>query len=133
MKKAINILLVLVICLSMAVTAFATDDGFVSSPGEDGTPCDHSQTSLQGKKDPTCTASGHTGKLVCDICGEVLDEGSELPPLGHKFNEDGICTVCGASNVPKTGDESNMILWIGLMAMSAAALVTVTGIRRKEA
>lgn len=133
MKKAINILLVLVICLSMAVTAFATDDGFVSSPGEDGTPCDHAETELKDKKNPTCTAAGHTGILVCCLCGEVLDEGSVIPALGHKFGEDGLCTVCGVSNVPKTGDTSNMLLWIGLMVVSAVALVTVTGIRRKEA
>ena len=133
MRKVINILLVLVLCLSLAVTAFATDDEFVISPGEDGTPCDHAETELKDKKNPTCTAAGHTGVLMCCLCGEVLDEGSEIPALGHKFNEDGICTVCGVSDVPKTGDASNMILWVGLMAMSAAALVAVTGIRRKEA
>ena len=132
MKKVINIILVLVICLSLAVTAFATDDGFVSSPGEDGTPCDHAETELKDKKNPTCTTAGHTGVLMCCLCGEVLEEGSEIPALGHKFNDEGICSVCGVSNVPKTGDSSNMILWVGLMAMSAAALVTVTSIRRKE-
>ena len=44
MRKVINILLVLVICMSMTLTAFATGDDFVGSPGESGTPCDHKNT-----------------------------------------------------------------------------------------
>ena len=130
MRKVISILLVLVICLSMAVTAFANDD-FVKSPGESGTPCEHKQTNVTGKKDPTCTTAGHTGKTVCSECGEVLNEGSAIPALGHKFNAEGVCTVCGANDVPKTGDNSNMFLWVSMMVVSAVALASVVGLRRK--
>lgn len=132
MRKVISILLALVLCLALATTAFATDDGFVSSPGESGTPCDHNNTSVSGKTAATCTKPGHTGATVCDDCGEVLDKGSEVPATGHKF-VDGVCTVCGAKDVPKTGDNNNMVLWIALMAVSATALVAVNGIRRKQA
>ena len=133
MRKVINILLVLVICMSMALTAFATDDKFVGSPGESGTPCDHTETCVVGKKNPTCTEDGHTGVTKCCDCGEVIDEGSKIPALGHKFDDDGVCTVCGSKNVPKTGDNSNLMLWIGLMVVSSVALFAIVGIRRKKA
>ena len=133
MKKVISILLVLVICLSLTVTAYATNDGFVSSPGEDGTPCMHGQTVLSGAIAASCTGAGYTGDLVCSVCGEVIEKGTVIPALAHTFNEDGVCTVCGAKDVPKTGDSSNMILWAGLMLVSAAAIVTVVSVRRKKA
>ena len=133
MKKLISILLVLVICLTMATTAYATDDGFVSSPGEDGTPCKHGQTYLSGAIAPSCSAAGYTGDLICSLCGEVIEKGTVIPALPHSFNDDGVCTVCGASNVPKTGDNSNMMLWVGLMMASAVAIVTISSVRRKKA
>lgn len=195
MRRVITILMVLALCLSMAVTTFAHGDGFVSSPGEGGTPCDHSRTYRKGEKDPTCTTAGFTGKLICKDCGEVLDEGHKtpaaghkydengvcaecgdkggeckhkhtflkgekaptcttagstgkvvcknchkvldkghkIPALGHKFDENGVCTVCGAADVPKTADNSNVFLWTSLMAFAAVALVAVNGYRRKRA
>ena len=132
MRKVISILLVLAVCLSMAVTCFANGD-FVKSPGEDGTPCDHEHTKVVGKKDPTCTEPGYTGDIVCEDCGEVIEKGEYIPAGGHQFNEDGICEICGASDVPKTGDTSNVILWAILMVVSAAALVVIVSKRRKAA
>ena len=128
MKKLICVLLALVICLSMAVTAFAAD-GFVSSPGE----CDHDKTSLKNQKDATCTEDGYTGDHVCDKCGTVVEEGEPIPATGHKFDKNGVCEICGATDVPKTGDNAQIFLWVTLMVVSAAALVTVTSIRRKRA
>ena len=100
MKKLICVLLALVICLSMAVTAFAAD-GFVSSPGE----CDHGKTSLKNQKDATCTEDGYTGDHVCDKCGAVVEEGEVIPATGHIWSawikETGLvhkrtCSECGA-------------------------------------
>ena len=130
MRKVLSILLVMVLCLAMAVTALATDD-FVSSPGEGGTPCDHDLSSLSGKKDPNCTANGYTGDLVCDECGEIIEEGKVIPAKGHTF-KDGVCTECGAPEVPKTGDNSGIVMWTTLMAVSAVAVVAAVGFSRKR-
>lgn len=133
MRKVMNILLVLVICMAMAFTAFATDDDFVGSPGEGGSACDHGSTTVVGEKDPTCVTPGYTGDVKCDECGETIEEGTVIPATGHQFDENGVCVICGSKDVPKTGDNSNLILWIGLMAVSAVALITIVGIRRKKA
>ena len=119
MRKIISLLLVVVLCLSLAVTAFA--DEFVSSPGtsED---CQHGSSSVVNKKDPTCTENGYTGDKVCDNCGKVLEKGKVIPKLGHKF-VDGVCSVCGAKEgAPQTGDSSNMVLWMGVMIVAAVAM-----------
>ena len=72
--------------------------------------CAHGSTYVQGAVAATCTTSGHTGKTVCYMCGDVLDFGSEIPALGHvegegvvvrapTATEDGVmefsCTRCG--------------------------------------
>jgi len=131
MKKVVNLLLVVVLCVAFSVTAFATD-GFVSSPGEEGTPCDHEKTELVDKVEPTCTKAGYTGDLVCAECGEVVEEGSEIPATGHLF-ENGVCCICGVPDVPKTGDNSQMMLWVSVMAVSAIAVVAVVFFSRKKA
>ena len=132
MKKVISVLFILVLCMSMAVTAFATD-GFVGSIGEGGTPCDHENTSKVGEKDPTCTQPGYTGDTVCDDCGETLEEGTVIPATGHQFDENGVCIICGGKDVPQTGDTNHLMLWICLMVMSAGALAAIIGFRRKRA
>ena len=132
MKKVISLIAVFVLCFALTVTASATD-GFVSSPGEGGTPCDHADAVLEGEKEPTCTEDGYTGDWVCPDCGEIIEEGSVIEAPGHRFDDDGICEICGSKDVPKTGDNSNMILWVALMVASAAALVTVVSVRRKKA
>lgn len=132
MKKVISILAILILCLSLTVTAFATDDGFYDSVGEEGTPCAHEHTSEVDQKDPTCTTDGYTGDIVCDECGEVIEEGTIIPAPGHNM-ENGACTECGTPDVPLTGDNSHMFLWVSLMVVSVVALVLVAGIFRKKA
>lgn len=44
--------------------------------------------------EPTCETSGVRGRVVCDRCGWVSDEGEILPPLGHEI-EDNECINCG--------------------------------------
>ena len=41
---------------------------------------------------PTCTEAG-SGVYTCTVCGEIETEAIEA--LGHDFDEDGVCTVCG--------------------------------------
>ena len=42
----------------------------------------------------TCETSGRTGRVVCDRCGMVLEEGETIPPLGHEIEGDE-CINCG--------------------------------------
>ena len=123
MKKLISMLLAVVLCLSFSVVVFA--DEFVDSPSELPDDCIHGTVELVGKKDPTCTTDGYTGDEVCTHCGKVIKKGSVIPKLGHNF-KDGVCTVCGAKEAaPKTGDNSNMVLWTGMMLAAAVALCAV--------
>ena len=47
---------------------------------------------------PTCTNEGYT-TYVCSVCGENYDfEEDVVPPLGHDYDENGICTNCGKSD-----------------------------------
>lgn len=74
--------------------------------------CEHQNTEIQGKKEPTCTEPGATGKEVCTDCGLTIKESTEIAPLGHKFGqwevvkeptqaEEGLerrtCQACGAT------------------------------------
>ena len=50
--------------------------------------------------EPTCTEAGHTEIRTCSVCGEVLDEGEEIPALGHDWGEEketkkATCTAAG--------------------------------------
>ena len=122
MKKLISLLLVLALCLSFAVTAFAEE--FVESPSETPDDCEHPQTEIVNKKDPTCTEPGYTGDEICSECGKVIKKGTPIPKLGHDF-EDGVCTRCGApQGAPETGD-AGMMICSALMAMSAMGACVV--------
>ena len=57
--------------------------------------CRHSNTTVQGKKDATCTETGYTGDTVCTDCSEVTAKGTVIPAKGHNWSS-GVCTVCGA-------------------------------------
>ena len=49
--------------------------------------CQHTNTTVEGAMDVTCTTDGHTGKTLCLDCSAVLDEGEVLPSTGHVFDE----------------------------------------------
>ena len=108
----------------------------------------HGETELKDAKEATCTAEGYTGDKVCKVCGEVVEQGKAIPKLAHSY-KDGKCTVCGAtdpnykptepenpdkgdSNVPETGDNGNMMLWIALLFVSGAGLFGATAFSRKK-
>lgn len=131
MKKAISLILVLVLCLSFACTAFA--DEFVSSPDKETEGCTHGNTEVVGQKDPTCTEEGYTGDKVCSDCGKVIEEGTVIEKSSHNY-EDGVCTICGAeqSGNAATGDNAAIGLWMLLMVVAAAALVAVFAVYRKK-
>lgn len=105
----------------------------------------HGETELKNAKEATCTAEGYTGDKVCKVCGEIVEQGKAIPKLAHSY-KDGKCTVCGATdpnykptepgdgdtNVPETGDSSNMTLWIALLFVSGAGLFGATVYNKKK-
>lgn len=108
----------------------------------------HGTTELKNAKAATCTEEGYTGDKVCTLCGQVVEQGTVIPKAAHSY-QDGKCTVCGAadpnykpaesttndqSNSPKTGDDSQVVLWTVLLvaACGGAAGLTVYGLRKKR-
>lgn len=45
--------------------------------------CLHDQTSLQNKKNATCSENGYSGDLVCEICKETINKGSVTDKASH--------------------------------------------------
>ncbi|MBO5129082.1 MAG: hypothetical protein J6B95_01890, partial [Oscillospiraceae bacterium] len=86
-------------------------------------------------KDPTCSANGNIEYWYCESCEQVWqnEELTQLTnfkrviiaALGHEFGDDGICTVCGASET-QTGDTAMIMVWVAVMALSAVAFVLVS-------
>ena len=60
--------------------------------------CEHTNTKVVDAKEATCAEDGHTGKTVCDDCGETIDEGEVIPATGEHNYENGSCTECGATD-----------------------------------
>ena len=91
------------------------------------------------KTPATCTAQGvtaYTAKATFD--GQTYTETkdvADIPASGHRF-ENGVCVVCGAPDpnvkvdLPQTGDESRLALWVGLLAVCAASTLVVK--RRRQ-
>ena len=49
-------------------------------------------------KAPSCLEAGYSGRTYCNVCGSVVDWGTELPATGHSYDfADGVlkCTDCG--------------------------------------
>ena len=45
--------------------------------------CAHTETTLNGAVDATCTEAGYTGDTVCAACGETVTFGSVIEAAGH--------------------------------------------------
>ena len=90
--------------------------------------CDHENTEVVGKKDPTCGKPGYTGDTVCKDCGKVLEKGEEIPATGNHVWGEGVvtkkatcteagektytCTVCGDTKtevIPATGHDYQVV------------------------
>mgnify|MGYP001661113113 CR=1 FL=1 len=112
------------------------------------------QGTLVAGKDAACTEAGSKAYYTCgcgmffedeDCTREIIDLDSwkTIPALGHEF-EDGKCIACGAADpdyeptepsqptnpgdskpeVPPTGDNSNLALWIAVLFVSGGVLGT---------
>ena len=76
----------------------ATMQGFIWIEEEEIT-CHHTNTTIEGAVDATCTEDGYTGNTVCADCGETVITGEVIAALGHAY-VDGFCTVCGGEQPP---------------------------------
>ena len=62
-----------------------------------GTPCTHTNIVAVGEaKDATCDVDGWTAGEKCADCGKVIKAQEEIAALGHSFDENDVCTNCGA-------------------------------------
>lgn len=74
---------------------------------------------------------------MCEKCAAVIKKGTNIKQSGHSYKY-GVCTVCGESDpdykpaviqheddpdVPKTGENSNIVLWIIIMLVAGAGLI----------
>lgn len=72
-------------------------------------------TELRNARDATTTEEGYTGDTHCKGCGAMLTAGTPVPRL---------------SEPPKTGDDSQLILWLGILAAATSVLLLIH--RRKQ-
>ncbi len=111
----------------------------------------HGDTETANAKEATCTEEGYTGDQVCKDCGSVISKGKAIAKTEHTY-KDGKCTVCGTADpnykpeskpetkpedkptadIPQTGDNSNMTLWIVLLLASMGGVVGTTAYARKR-
>ena len=107
-------------------------------------------TEIKNAKDATCGTEGYTGDTHCMGCGELVTKGTTIQATGeHTYGEwkavkeatktakgekQRTCSVCDhvdseeipmLSDIPATGDDSNIMLWGGTMVISLAALVVL--------
>ena len=52
-------------------------------------------TQIRNIVEATCTEEGYTGDSMCLDCGQTIEKGKTVEPLGH-FYKNGICIRCGA-------------------------------------
>ena len=52
-------------------------------------------------KSPACAEDGLTDGVKCTECGETIVEQDVIPATGHSYNDEGVCTVCGAQKARK--------------------------------
>lgn len=89
-------------------------------------------------KAPTCTEDGNSNYYKCSGCGRCtsdskgemeIDEGSMImKATGHKYDEDGVCTVCGAEDPDHAATETGGGLTGGEIAAIVIAVVVLIGV-----
>ena len=79
-----------------------TESGEASGPS-----CQHTDFTFEGALDASCTADGHTGKVRCTACNEIISDGKTIPATGHNWiaeNCTRTCDRCGAVDADTSGD-----------------------------
>lgn len=59
--------------------------------------CEHQWVKTETPIAPTCAEGGYDVE-ECSLCQETRNVANDKPALGHDFNENGLCSRCGASN-----------------------------------
>ena len=62
--------------------AYGNDFEFINIEKQD---CTHTESEIKNTKSATCTENGYTGDEVCTLCGVTIEKGSDIPALGHSF------------------------------------------------
>lgn len=70
------------------------ENGFCTECNAEEPACKHPASHTENATQADCVNDGYTGDLVCDVCGEILENGTSIAASGHSF-ESGFCTVCG--------------------------------------
>ena len=63
------------------------------------TPCEHSNIAFEGAVSASCIAEGHTGKIHCLDCNEIISDGEIVAKIGHSWLQADCytpktCSVC---------------------------------------
>lgn len=112
-------------------------------------PSNHTNLVKTAARAATCTEAGNIAYWHCDACDkyfsdkngttEITPEGTVLKATGHSY-QNGKCTVCGAVAAgdediqpPKTGDNSNMVLWIALLLIAGSGFVLAVIVQKRRA
>lgn len=112
-------------------------------------PSNHTNLVKTAARAATCTEAGNIAYWHCDACNkyfsdkngttEITLEGTVLKATGHSY-QNGKCTVCGAVAAgdediqpPKTGDNSNMVLWIALLLIAGSGFVLAVIVQKRRA
>lgn len=112
-------------------------------------PSNHTNLVKTEARAATCTEAGNIAYWHCDACDkyfsdkngttEITLEGTVLKATGHSY-QNGKCTVCGAVAAgdediqpPKTGDNSNMVLWIALLLIAGSGFVLAVIVQKRRA
>lgn len=82
--------------------------------------CDHSDCTVTGAKDATCTEDGYTGDKICNACGYTI-KGQVIDALGHDY-EDGICTVCGETDPDYKTAEGDVEIFVTIADKGAVVV-----------
>ncbi|MBP0964080.1 MAG: hypothetical protein J5999_02190 [Oscillospiraceae bacterium] len=70
----------------------------------------HTPVSADNAKAPTCTEAGKESDTICDVCGDTIAEGDDIPPTGHDWSTAYTNDTqyhwheCGNTNCPVTAD-----------------------------
>ncbi len=79
-------------------------------------------TEIRDAKEATATENGYTGDTYCKGCGVKISSGEIIPATGTSEKTDS----------PKTGDNSNMVLWLAIMFIGGAGVIGATNCSKKK-
>ena len=77
------------------------------------TPCEHSNITFEGAISASCAAEGHTGKIRCLDCNEIISDGQIVAKLNHSWvdadcDTPKTCSVCQETDGDALGHD-----WLG--------------------